>query len=120
MKISRSIELENSMKRIVIYQQGTSIVELLDDNDEAIDEYCQEISNVFNATNVVMLKTSHSTFIGRPSQLAGIVVEDSESQKLDESVMQQQEQEESEPESMPGPEEEVDKKIEEDIITDID
>ena len=68
------------MKKITIYQRGASDVEILDDSDETIDVYCQELSKVFNMSNVVILKTSTSTFIGRPSQLAGVVVEDTESQ----------------------------------------
>lgn len=64
------------MKKIKIYQRDASDVELLDDSDEDIDVYCHELSKMFQMSNVVILKTSSSTFVGRPSQLSGIVVED--------------------------------------------
>lgn len=99
------------MKKITIYQRGASDVVILDDSDQPIEEYCQDLSKVFHMSNVVILKTSTSTFIGRPSQLTGLVVEDTES-KIQQSI---------DPESMPEtveekspPEEQVD------IITDMD
>jgi len=100
------------MKKITIYQRGASDVVIFDDSNQPIDEYCQELSKVFHMSNVVMLKTSTSTFIGRPSQLTGLVVEDTES-KIQQSV---------EAESMQKPVEEKTPPEEEqvDIITDMD
>lgn len=66
------------MRKITIYQRGSSNVEILDDSDTDLTEYCKELSKLFQMTNVAILKTSHSTFIGRPSRLTGIVVEDEE------------------------------------------
>jgi len=64
------------MRKITIYQKGSENVEILDDSDMDLVEYCKELSKLFQMTNVSILKTSHSTFIGRPSRLTGIVVED--------------------------------------------
>lgn len=99
------------MKKITIYQREASDVEILDDSDMDIDSYCQEISKMFNMTNVVILKTTQSTFIGRPSQLTGIVVEEF---GVEQEVELEPELEE--PEEIPEKVEE----IQEDIITDID
>jgi len=100
------------MRKITIYQKGSSNVEILDDSDMNIDEYCQELSRLFQMTNVSILKTSHSTFIGRPSQLTGIVVEDEQSE--------QQLEISPEPEDTESTVEEPAEEIQEDIITDID
>jgi len=97
------------MRKITIYQQGSSNVEILDDSDLPLDEYCQELSRLFKMTNVSILKTSQSTFIGRPSQLTGIVVEDAQTEET-QSIPKQEGIE-----IPPEPE-----KIQEDIITDVD
>lgn len=102
------------MKKITIYQRGASNVEILDDTNEDHDVYCQELSKVFNITNVVILKTSTSTFIGRPSQLTSLTVEDTE------LTIQQTEESTENPDDVEEinlPEEE---KTDVDIITDID
>ena len=66
------------MKKITIYQRDSSDVEIFDDTNEHLDEYCQDLAKIFNLSNVVILKTSKSTFIGRPSQLTSLTVEDIE------------------------------------------
>jgi len=64
------------MKKITIYQKGTSDVTILDDNDEDLDSYCQELSKIFKTSNVTILETSSSRLICRPTSLNSIVVED--------------------------------------------
>lgn len=101
------------MKKITIYQTGVSDVEILDDDNEPIEEYCQKLSKLFHMSNVVILKTSTTTFIGRPSQLTGLMVKDiqvSEQQTIESDIIQENIIEEKNP-----PE-----KTEVDIITDID
>jgi hypothetical protein len=100
------------MRKITIYQKGSSNVEILDDSETNIDEYCHELSRLFQMANVSILKTSHSTFIGRPSQLTGIVVEDDQSE--------QQLEISPEPEDTESPVEEPAEEIQEDIITDME
>jgi hypothetical protein len=102
------------MKTITIYQKDASDVVIIDDSKDPIDNYCQELSKLFQMTNVTILKTSTATFIGRPSQLSGIVVTEDEKQqevKLEEPVSDT-------PEKVV--EEEKKEEIQEDIITDID
>jgi len=100
------------MKKITIYQRGASNVEIFDDAKDDLDIYCQELSKIFNVSNVVILKTSTSTFIGRPSQLTGLTVEDTESNAKQELESIPEIVEESSP-----PEED---NSDVDIITDID
>jgi len=64
------------MRKIKIYQRDSQPVELFDDNDLNFDDYCKELSKLFSISNVSILKTNKQTFIGRPSQIIGIVVED--------------------------------------------
>jgi hypothetical protein len=102
------------MKRITVYQQGTSNVELLDDSDADLEVYCSELSKALQMSNVVLLKTNNSTFIGRPSQIVGLFVEDLESEDQIETDPEESEVEVEEPEK------EEEAEIQEDIITDID
>lgn len=97
------------MKKITIYQRGVTDVDIFDDDNEDLDKYCQELSKIFNMSNVVMLKTSTSTFIGRPSQITGVTVVDAESSN--QQTIETEIKEESPPKR---------KKSDEDIITDID
>jgi len=101
------------MRKITIYQRGSSNVEILDDSDMELNDYCQELSKLFQMTNVAILNTSHSTFIGRPSQLTGIVVEDDKSGK-EQEIKPDLEVNEIAVENIEKAE------IQEDIITDID
>jgi hypothetical protein len=100
------------MRKIIIYQKDSDNVEILDDSDTELEEYCQELSKIFQMTNVSILKTSHSTFIGRPSQLNGIVVEEMSGDPDEPEV--------SEMSDDPKPEGPPNEEIHEDIITDID
>ena len=34
------------MRKITLYQKGVSLIELLDDSDENIDEYCNKLSKL--------------------------------------------------------------------------
>jgi hypothetical protein len=97
------------MKKITIYQRGVPNVDIFDDDNEDLDKYCQELSKIFNMSNVVILKTSTSTFIGRPSQITGLNVEDIESNN--QQTIETEIKEESPPEEEPPVE---------DIIMDID
>ena len=62
------------MRKITIHQ-GSSIIEVFDDDNSDIDTYCNDLSKVFDANNISLLKTSQSTVILRPSKINGIVVE---------------------------------------------
>jgi hypothetical protein len=64
------------MRKIKIYQRDSQLVELFDDSDMNFDDYCKELSKLFSISNISILKTNKQTFIGRPSQITGIVVED--------------------------------------------
>lgn len=97
------------MRRIILYQHDSSKIELLDNSTQEIDEYCKELSNLFHMSNVAILKTSEGcTFIGRPSKISGIVVEDIEHKEVPDETPQPEEKEEQ------IEEQEVD------MITDID
>jgi hypothetical protein len=115
------------MKRITIYQKGTANVELLDNDDRPEDEYNSELSSLFQSSNVTILKTSGGTFIGRPSHITGIVVEEILTDEITEDINEDEiieQVEEDQPEDIVESdvieEETVEKEIVEDIITDVD
>lgn len=118
------------MRKIKIYQRDSQPIELFDNSDIDFNEYCKDLSKIFQVSNVVILKTSEQTFIGRPSQLTGLTVEDDKQE--DESLLIDDINEIEENDSIPteNSEEiiiededinkEVENKVEEDIITDMD
>jgi hypothetical protein len=105
------------MKRITIYQQKSPVVEVIDDSDMNTDEYCKELSKLFQSSNIAILKTSQSTFIGRPSKINSIILEDL---KTDDTKVVSQDPDEHGSEAAEKAGEETKEEIQEDIITDID
>jgi len=118
------------MRKIKIYQRDSQPIELFDNSDIDFNEYCKDLSKIFQVSNVVILKTSEQTFIGRPSQLTGLTVEDDKQE--DESLLIDDINEIEGNDIIPteNSEEiiiedkdinkEVENKVEEDIITDMD
>jgi len=108
------------MRRIKIYQQNSDLIELIDDNNDDLDIYCKELSKMFQMNNIAILKTSNAIFIGRPSKLNGVTVEEDNNIPFvstdNENKIKIEETEVSE-ETKPKEENDIPK---EDIITDID
>lgn len=75
------------MKKIRIYQRDSQPIELFDDSDVDFDEYCNELSKIFQVSSITILKTTNHAFIGRPSQLTGVVVEDIDSEIENDSLL---------------------------------
>jgi len=63
------------MKRILIFQENTSVVEVYDDDDKELSEYSKQISQILENANVSILKTSTSSVILRPSKITSILVQ---------------------------------------------
>lgn len=99
------------MRKITIHQSDADTMEVLDDSDEPLDEYCGQLANLMKMGNVAVLKTSSASVVLRPSKIVGIKVEDG-------AIVQEVE---TPPASTPQPEEcQAKQEIEEDIITDVD
>jgi len=62
------------MRKIIILSENTPNIEILDDTNKDFDQYCEELSKIFQESNIAILKTSGSTTIIRPSKLVGIEV----------------------------------------------
>lgn len=88
------------MRKIKVYLKGSPSVELFDESEVEMDDYCNELSQVFHMNNISIIKTSKSTFLSRPSQITGI------------NVSEVTEKEPATPEKQD--------EINEDIITDVD
>lgn len=121
------------MRKIKIYQRDSQQIELFDESDMNFDDYCKELSKLFNISNVSILKTSTQTFIVRPSQITGIVVEEEnmddnsllidDINEIDDIDDTPTEENETIPEETPEEEKVEEPKKEEppqDIITDMD
>ena len=65
------------MKRIVIFQEGSNNVELLDDDGMDVPTYAEGLSELLKVGNVSIIHTTSGSFIARPSKVTGIFVQDS-------------------------------------------
>lgn len=71
------------MRKITIHQNDTQNIEVLDDSNEPIDEYCTRLSELMKMGNIAILKTSSASVVLRPSKVVGIKVEDSASSETE-------------------------------------
>ncbi len=62
------------MRKIIISSDHIPNIEVFDDSDTDFDQYCEELTKLFQESNITILKTSNSTTIIRPSKLVGIEV----------------------------------------------
>ncbi len=65
------------MRKITIHQNDTQNIEVLDDSNEPIDEYCNRLSDLMKMGNIAILRASSASVVLRPSKVVGIKVEDS-------------------------------------------
>lgn len=63
------------MRKITICQRDSASIVVYDNNEDSIDEYTKELSNLMKMGSVSVLKTSESSVILRPSKVTGILVE---------------------------------------------
>jgi hypothetical protein len=75
------------MRKITIHQNDTKNIEVLDDSNEPIDEYCTRLSELMKMGNIAILKTSSASVVLRPSKVVGIKVEDSASSKIEDPLI---------------------------------
>jgi hypothetical protein len=63
------------MKKIIkILQSNTEPLVIEDENEEDLNEYSAKVSKVLSVGNVVILETSSSNVILRPSKIDAIIV----------------------------------------------
>jgi len=64
------------MKRIIIFQENTSAVEMLDPDKSDLQEYTKNLYQVLNSGNVSLLTTPLSSLIIKPSKITSILVQE--------------------------------------------
>jgi len=64
------------MKRIIIFQENTSPVEMLDPDKSDLQEYTKNLYQVLNSGNVSLLTTPLSSLIIKPSKITSILVQE--------------------------------------------
>jgi len=64
------------MKRITIFQEGSSAIAIDDSDEQKIEQYTKELSKLLESSNVSILHTSSSSIIIRPNKISSIVVSD--------------------------------------------
>ncbi len=97
------------MRTITIHQNNTENIVVLDESDDPIDQYCNNLAELMKMGNVSILKTSSASVVLRPSKIVGIKVEEGAVTK---SIVP--------PTTLPEETTEEVKEIVEDIITDVD
>jgi hypothetical protein len=109
------IEWRNKMKRIIIFQENTSAVEMLDPDKGDLQEYTKNLYQVLNSGNVSLLTTPLSSLIIKPSKITSILVQEvAEETEPDISTQLEGMAEQQKIEEVKEKEEDVD------IVTDID
>ncbi len=98
------------MKRLTVYHEHISPIELYDEDKSKRSDYIEEVSAVFQLNEVAILETSQSSILIRPSRLTAIKIDD---------VADHVPAPEESPTEEPLPEKEPEKP-EEDVITDVD
>jgi len=64
------------MKRIFLYPENGSKIEMSDESEVDLDEYCKELSKLFVTSNIALLKTTSASAMLRPSKLQVVVVKE--------------------------------------------
>lgn len=63
------------MKRILIFQENTSVIEVYDSDKTNCDEFSKNLTQLLQSDNITVLNTSESSVILRPSKVVSIVVQ---------------------------------------------
>lgn len=64
------------MKKIVIYQEGSNIIELLDNDGTEVSAYAEKIANLLSAGNVSILNATSGSLVIRPSKIVSLFISD--------------------------------------------
>jgi hypothetical protein len=99
------------MRKITIHQNDAKDIQINDDSDEPLDQYCERLSELMKMGNVAIIKTSSASVVVRPSKIVGIKVEAVESTVSEEIPIPTQKTEQTT---------ETHEDVVEDIITDVD
>lgn len=105
------------MKRILIFQENVSVVEVFDADESDIHEYSEKLSNLLESSSVSVLKTTSSSAIVRPSKIVSILVYPVEDPSKEIQIIPQEKMEIKEKTKKSKPKAKVEH---EDIITDAD
>jgi len=64
------------MKRIVIFQEGSNTVELLDDDGSDVPNYAERLSDLLQVGNVSIINTTGGSLVVRPSKITSVLIQD--------------------------------------------
>lgn len=64
------------MKRIIVFQENTSAVEMLDPDKSNLEEYTKKLYKILSSGNISLLITPLSSLIIKPSKITSILVEE--------------------------------------------
>lgn len=64
------------MKRIIVFQENTSAVEMLDPDKSDLEEYTKKLYKILNSGNISLLITPLSSLIIKPSKITSILVQE--------------------------------------------
>lgn len=69
------------MKEIIIYQEKIEPLIIEDDDNKDLEEYTQELSKLFEATNVVILSCTSGNYVIRPHKIVSLKVLETKKEK---------------------------------------
>jgi hypothetical protein len=103
------------MKRILIFQENTSVLEVYDADESELSGYTKNLSQILENANVTIFGTSTSSIIIRPSKIISILIQPIEDPPVVEDLSKAQLKKETSKKKSKKAKEEH-----EDIITDAD
>ena len=74
------------MKKIILFQEGTEPLHLIDDSDEENTSYATKLSFLLELPHISLLELSHSITIVRPSKVVSINISEVKDTKSEELV----------------------------------
>lgn len=77
------------MKKIVIFQENVSNIELVDLDDSDLSSYIKRLSSVLELGNISILHTTSASVVLRPNKVISIWVNEEKSNKTGEDVVDQ-------------------------------
>lgn len=100
------------MKKIVIFQENVSNIELVDLDDSDLSSYMKKLSSILELGNISILHTTLTSVVLRPSKVISILISEEKSSEISEDIVDQK--------SEPVKSTELENEEEVDIITEGD
>lgn len=77
------------MKKIVIFQENVSNIELVDLDDSDLSSYIKKLSSILELGSISILHTTSTSVVLRPNKVISILVNEEKSHEISEDAVSQ-------------------------------